>query len=1222
MKIYNPSGVEVLDIIADDSSYRYRSIMSDDTLTLKFSVIEPISFPVGSYTDYQGVRYALWYPENFKKHNSRNFEYTLVLHSWREALKLYLYKDLSAKPYRVKFPLVATPAVFIQLLVDVLNLHDSGWVKGSVISSDEKLISFNHENCYDALNRIAQEFDTEWEIINKTIHLCRVEKFKDDPLALSYGKGNGFVSGVGRVNDGDRQPIGRMYVEGGERNIDFSRYGSKTLLLPKSASLLYNGKTYKTDEDGMYIYRDGNNNKAEGSYDGSKFYPKRVGTVSSVEVIDAEQNFYDIIDLTIPESLNYKECRIAGEKATIVFQSGVLAGREFDIEQTDDELTGYIHEERRFKIVPAEYDGYVMPGGVFVPKPGDKYAIFNISMPALYIRDDVTTTGASWDMFKEAVMVYAREEEQKFTFIGQVDGIWSKSKWLEIGGKIVPGGHILFSDEQFLPDGEVIRITGVKDYVNKLHKPEITLSNASIPASLGSVVDDLETDEVVIEESKKEAIRYTKRRWRDTKETMSMLQKSLLNFSSGINPITIQTMQLLVGDESLQFRFVNSKTAPSVVEHVVDFDIETKKFTANAGIIQHMTLGVNEIKASHKASDYKYWDMSAYESPTLEPDKSYYLYAKCSTSQNTGQFLLSESAIKMNAVPNYYHFLVGILNSEFDEVRSYVQMYGFTEILPGRITTDKIVSADGKTYIDLVNSIIGGKIRFLSNGIEKDLADWADSSLDNLDNTDQTITDLEDYVNNAFHDGIIDGAEAKAIETYINQIKSDKAGLEATYNKLIVNPILEGEAKSDLLNAKITFFGAVDNLTASINAVIADGKVTPSEKQSINAIFATYRSALASFATRIEQAKQYVEQVIKNIADDALNQSASAIATANIARAITDKFGTTIDGGLISTVITFLREFNSTTETAGLSGIQGSGKKDPAFWAGGTYDQAFGGTAKAIIRHDGSAKFTDADITGVINALNGGKIGGLSIIDGSLKSFYTESKAIWDYSKFPKEYVGESTASGRLTLSVNEFELDESYSYQMIPSTRNIRITPDGVSVKSATGIAWETEAKLVAGCLSIENTNTVTGITTLVEIFSDGIYFNGQKLTGGGSGYVLPTASQSTLGGVKVGSNLSIYNGVLSATNTTYDLASPASNGLRSYSDKTKLNGIATGANNYTHPSTHQAGMITTGTFQGIVTANNNTSYTTKQVRNMILSTGNAVSSQMANGDIWIKYE
>lgn len=46
----------------------------------------------------------------------------------------------------------------------------------------------------------------------------------------------------------------------------------------------------------------------------------------------------------------------------------------------------------------------------------------------------------------------------------------------------------------------------------------------------------------------------------------------------------------------------------------------------------------------------------------------------------------------------------------------------------------------------------------------------------------------------------------------------------------------------------------------------------------------------------------------------------------------------------------------------------------------------------------------------------------------------------------------------------------------------------------------------------------------------------------------------------------------------------------------------------------------ITGGTMTGILVAQNNTSYTTKQVRNIIISTEDAVLESMANGDIWIK--
>ena len=72
---------------------------------------------------------------------------------------------------------------------------------------------------------------------------------------------------------------------------------------------------------------------------------------------------------------------------------------------------------------------------------------------------------------------------------------------------------------------------------------------------------------------------------------------------------------------------------------------------------------------------------------------------------------------------------------------------------------------------------------------------------------------------------------------------------------------------------------------------------------------------------------------------------------------------------------------------------------------------------------------------------------------------------------------------------------------------------------------------------------------------------------------YSLPTASATVLGGVKTGSNITNTSGVLSLTkanvtsalgytpprqDTTYGLATTSSNGLMSYSDKSKLNGLS----------------------------------------------------------------
>lgn len=82
-----------------------------------------------------------------------------------------------------------------------------------------------------------------------------------------------------------------------------------------------------------------------------------------------------------------------------------------------------------------------------------------------------------------------------------------------------------------------------------------------------------------------------------------------------------------------------------------------------------------------------------------------------------------------------------------------------------------------------------------------------------------------------------------------------------------------------------------------------------------------------------------IEDVQKNI-DDVDTKAAEALAKVNISKAITDKFGTDIDGGLITTVMMLLREVNSQINTAGFSGIQGALLDQPSYWSGGTHIQA------------------------------------------------------------------------------------------------------------------------------------------------------------------------------------------------------------------------------------------------------------------------------------------
>lgn len=689
-----------IDILVDTSSYRYTALQNVGTLYLYFASEEFINIPVGAYCIYKNITYYLMDPDDFKKKSSRNFEYTLVMYDIGAILGKYKCRDIVSK--RLKFDYTAKPHEHLQLIVDNLNMRDSGWKVGECIEAEEKTINYNHIFCSEALPTIADTFKTEYEIdpAIKTIHLRKVEYNKGEPLPLEYGKDKGFVPGLGRSNKDGNRPVTILYVQGGEQNIDFSKYGSKELLLPKNQRLEYEGRAYVSDAEGLYIKRADTTltDVQEDSLDCSHISPKRVGSVSNVVVSDKEKNFYDFIDSSIPDDLNFEDYVIEGNNMTVIFQSGMLAGsnKEFEVK--------YVHKERKFLITPQEIDGQIMPNDIYKPNLRDKYAVFGIQLPDAYICNNSTKEGASWDMFREAAKYLYENEDPKFTFKGELDSIYSKKRWLSIGGKIKLGGYILFKDPQFIPEGIKIRITSIKEYIHRPYSPIIELSNTTTGVTVSSELNKIESNEVKTDNQYKNSIQFTKRRFRDAKETISMLNDALLHFSGSISPISVQTMSLLVGDESLQFRFVNNKTNPTQVEYLVTYDSKKKVLSAPGGILQHMTIGIDTLSSGHKASEYKFWDIEKYTSPTLTETVGYYLYVKANKNGTTGSYVLSKNAIKLEGVEGYYHFLVGILNSEFEEDRSFVELFGFTEILPGRITTDRIVSSDGLNFMDFVNN--------------------------------------------------------------------------------------------------------------------------------------------------------------------------------------------------------------------------------------------------------------------------------------------------------------------------------------------------------------------------------------------------------------------------------------------------------------------------------------------------------------------------------------
>ena len=713
MRIYNASNQLILDVEVDDKSYRRREIMGENALYLYFSLSYFIDVEVGAYTDYDGERYYLLEPNNFKKHHSRSFEYSLVMEPSQALLRdaKFKYFTLQGEGYsdfEVKFSLVFTPARFAELLVANMNLTDSGWAVGDCIEAPEQLINFSADSCEQALTKIAEAFRTEFEVAGKTIHIRKVEKDKTSAVALGYGKNKGFLPGLGRSNYDGSKLVNRIYVNASDRNIDSSVYGHTTLRMPKSRAFTYEGVDYVTDPSGTWLEVANRVGRCiEETIDLTNIYPKRVGTATSVVAVDDSKALYDFTDTSIPETLNFTQTVIPSETLSVVFQTGNLAGYEFDVE--------YIHASRLFRIIPITENGASLPKSPLIPAVGDEYAVFHTQLPEQYVTD------ASELLLAEAVKQLHELQQPKFTFTGTLDEVFAHNNWLEVGGKLNPGSYVSFSDGQFLSAAELIRIVAVKEFINKPKALVIDLSNEVSGKALTAVLNELKGYDQAIAQAKKEAMSYSKRLWQVTQELLDAVYDPDGSFQTELTSSTaLLSLMARIGTQSLQFRFRDITTGAVIVPN---FAFANGVFSVPLCMLDHMTMGITSIKPSLNESDRKQWRMNAYASPSLESSKKYYLYAKCSVANiygtggafiGDGVFVLSETEIQLEQVPNYYHFWVGFLHTEYEGERTFSPMYGYSEILPGQITTNRLQSDDAQTVIDLVQGIIEGKFIFKS----------------------------------------------------------------------------------------------------------------------------------------------------------------------------------------------------------------------------------------------------------------------------------------------------------------------------------------------------------------------------------------------------------------------------------------------------------------------------------------------------------------------------
>ena len=683
-------------------SYHEAKVGAVSTLVVETTSDKAITFPLGTYCTWRGEKFALFTPAEVVKVSEREYRYTLTLSGEGQQLALSKFKFIVANPedVRLSFTLTGKPRFFLE---QILRSLPAGFSIGACLEAEAQAISFKHEDCLSALSRVAEAFKTEWHITGKTLNLGKVVGNKANAVTLSYGKGKGLLSGLTATNDSEKSPVGKLFIQGTERNIDPSKYGAKSLHLPKGRTLSYEGRTYVVSADGQSLSVSGlsTDGRKEDSFDGTNIYPQRVGVVSSV-VVTPNGN-YDIVDKDNP--VDYSQYRIAGEKATITFQTGRLAGRTFDIAQDKDVLK-YDHATKRFQLVSVEEEGMKLPEPkVFYPAVGDKYAVFGVRLPDEYItKAETELLGASVRYFHEAL-------QPKVTYKAELDGLYAQKNWGALAPKLAIGAYVRLVDTSLDIDDHV-RITAIRTKLSQQYKPQITLSNEVQAPSLAVSLGTLEAEGV----QQKEEVQAVRREVARTYQQAMNLADGIADevragFGDSISPVTARTMQLMVGDKSLQFVFVASPTATGAVTHNVTWDESRGILHADRGYLRHMTLGINTLSADHKPSEYKTWTLPAYDYAVRADQKTIHLYAKVERNGANGVFFASDTAKAMEAEAGYYYLYLGMLGQAPN--RAFTTLYGFTEILPSQIRTERITSADGSTTINLnTGEIVSDKIKF------------------------------------------------------------------------------------------------------------------------------------------------------------------------------------------------------------------------------------------------------------------------------------------------------------------------------------------------------------------------------------------------------------------------------------------------------------------------------------------------------------------------------
>lgn len=502
MIIYNRNGVELIDAPVTSSAVRKRVLMGDNYVSLPFSHDTYIDFAPGSYIIYNGLKFEIIDAD--KNRPTRNattggWDYTLQFDDQERHMTRAIVFWLSQKPREAVFHDTTDLQSFGNLIVENMNafVPAKNWKMRDL--SDElkegtKLVSFNGDTCWNAVNTIAETFDVEWwtEQSEGYIYLCfgkleigTEEDFVEGDVITSIPSRRGDDSNYGT----------RFYVFGSTRNLteDYGQadQGGTTNHVSEIRLRLPGGQEYIDARPDMVW-----NDVVEKFVVFEDIYPKNTDTVTSVEKVKRQTDSgteYEARVIYAKDTPFLPTDLIPGETLQAVITSGALSGRTFDIQlgaAFDDPDTWNPETnpfDRKFEIVAdVETTGeqeIIIPNDNLDIEPGNTFVLTGIKLPGARIGEaeqELLEAGTTWaQKNSKDTSVYDCPTNPVYCQLND--------KSYELGQKVR-----LVNEAQFGSSGRSSRIQGYEKSLDNEYQATYTVGDNTAYSRLGEIEKDIQ----------------------------------------------------------------------------------------------------------------------------------------------------------------------------------------------------------------------------------------------------------------------------------------------------------------------------------------------------------------------------------------------------------------------------------------------------------------------------------------------------------------------------------------------------------------------------------------------------------------------------------------------------------------------------------------------------------------------------------------------------------